>query len=423
MTAAQTAAAAAWRELGARPAEVGELLAYAASPFDTTALAQVANGPPVDEPFVAAWSGYVDEAAGGSAAAVLRRHIIQLQFPIAPGVSQTAGYQAATRRGELPRHECGADFERPESVRVRLHATASGRVPVIVAATRADFETLVRAFVHRNEPAPILPAMGACIVSGYVNWSRVADARNAWNAANPGDTDGAGWAGAFQALAADKPRYQDRLIILSTGPYSGTPAHVVGMHPDEWLARSLELRTEHECAHYYTRRVLGSMRNSLIDELIADFVGIVSATGRYDADWFCHFMGVERPGILRDSGRLWRYRGEPALSDGAFGVLQHAVRACARCLADVEAGVREKGGLRDTPLRARARWIHAIALCGVETLAGRRGVGALEAALARTGGHDDARGHAHEAADRRSRVAHGGVYRVPTERPKRVWPA
>ncbi len=44
--------------------------------------------------------------------------------------------------------------------------------------------------------------------------------------------------------------------------------------------------------HYVTRHALGTMRNSMLDELIADYVGIVSATGAYRGDWFLRFLGV-----------------------------------------------------------------------------------------------------------------------------------
>lgn len=61
----------------------------------------------------------------------------------------------------------------------------------------------------------------------------------------------------------------------------------------EWRRLSITIRLEHECTHYFTYRVLGSMRNNLLDELIADYQGIVSAIGKYRADWFLRFMGLE----------------------------------------------------------------------------------------------------------------------------------
>jgi hypothetical protein len=44
---------------------------------------------------------------------------------------------------------------------------------------------------------------------------------------------------------------------------------------------------------YFTRRVFGSMRNNMLDELIADYIGIIEAMGTYQADWFLRFVGLE----------------------------------------------------------------------------------------------------------------------------------
>ncbi len=74
------------------------------------------------------------------------------------------------------------------------------------------------------------------------------------------------------------------------------------------------------------------MRNSLLDELIADWAGITAAAGRFRADWFLRFMGLEEEGRYRAGGRLENYRGKPPLSDGAFKVLQSLVRNAARKL-------------------------------------------------------------------------------------------
>jgi len=68
----------------------------------------------------------------------------------------------------------------------------------------------------------------------------------------------------------------------------------MGMDESTWHSLSLIIRLSHECTHYFTRRLFGSMRNNLLDELIADYQGIVAANGgRYRADWFLRFVGLE----------------------------------------------------------------------------------------------------------------------------------
>jgi hypothetical protein len=88
----------------------------------------------------------------------------------------------------------------------------------------------------------------------------------------------------------------------------------------------------HEATHYFTRRAFGSMRNNLLDELVADYIGLVAATGRYDADVFLRFMGLENHLQYRPGGRLENYRGRPPLGDDAFGVLQRSVVCAAQAI-------------------------------------------------------------------------------------------
>ena len=315
------------RGFGAGPAEADELLAYNRSVFAAPARVEL---PLPDEPFVAAWARYAARADTRGVLPVLRENLVQLRFPVDEGRSADEAYRAAVGRGVVPEGAEGLALEDPDGVRLFIHPTPAGAVPVLLASRRADFEALVRALTRKNEPVPLPPSMGAAMVGGYNNWGRVAELRRAWEAGEL-PVEGAGdWNAAFARLRARKELYQDRFILLSGGAYSGVPAQAMGLEPGEWSRASIVIRLEHECAHYFTRRVLGSMRNNLLDELIADYAGIVAAAGRYRADWFLRFCGLEAEEGCRADGRLWNYRGDPPLSDAAFAVLQRIVRAAAR---------------------------------------------------------------------------------------------
>lgn len=326
----------AWRAHGAAGTVLDELVAYSGRPL-SLADAEGARFPLEDEPFAAAWDGYVREAGERGVWATLRDRLVQLRFPVAAGMSERPEYLAATRRGILPPAGPGLVLNAPGELRLWMQPTPAGRIGVLRVPDRGDFESLVRALTARNEPRPVAASMGACIVSGYNNWDRVAALRRTWECAHPGAGE-AGWRAELQLLLPSKELYQDRFILLSDGCYSATPAEALGLEPGEWLRLSGVIRLEHECAHYLMRRVFGPMRNSLHDELLADHAGITAAVGAFRADWFLRFVGLEAYPRYRPGGRLENYRGTPPLSDAAFELLQTVVvRASQRLAAECAA--------------------------------------------------------------------------------------
>jgi hypothetical protein len=339
--------------LGASQEEIEELSAYNENVFDLGALlTSRVRFPLADEPFVAFWDAAEREARTRGAFAVLRERLPQLRFPIREGISEAADYRAATRRGvpvdELPA-ATGLDLETPEAIEIVMHASPAGRIPLLIARGRAEFVALIRALTKRNEPVSVPDAQGALMVSGYNNWSRVGELRRRWETQDPDGRESATWAEEFQRLQPQRDLYQDRFILLSDGPYSAVPAADLGLGDAEWREISLVIRRDHECAHYFTRRLFGSMRNNALDELIADYAGLVGATGRFRADWFLRFVGLEGFPRYRAGARLDLYRGQPPLSDGAFRVLQALVERAARNLERFDAG-REDRSPEETAL-------------------------------------------------------------------------
>jgi hypothetical protein len=306
----------------ATPALREELLTYNAKPFPPETAAARPVFPLPDEPHVDAWRGYERESRESDVFTALRRHFIQLRFPIRAGISDEDGYRQATRRGIFEAADAYASealsLERPGLLQLSIHPTIAGHVPLLIVGHRGDFVRLVQAFSERNEPKAVLDSMGACIVKGLNNWSRIHERRAEWMRANGGDADG--WAAEFQRLIPQKELYQDGFIILSRGPYSAIPARDVGMDEAEWLERSLAIRREHELTHYFTLRAFKTIRNNVFDELIADFVGLARAFGAYRADLALRFLGLEAYPEFRAGGRLEVYRGKPPLSDEAWAV-------------------------------------------------------------------------------------------------------
>ncbi len=207
-----------------------------------------------------------------------------------------------------------------EKIQLTMEQTAGGRIPILHTGHREDFVSLVRALAMKNEPGNIPNSMGACMVKGLNNRDRVR------RSGMP-----------LSLLVPHKDLYQDKLIILSGGPYSGVSAPELNLTADEWERMSLDIRREHECTHYLTQRLYGSARNYLFDELIADYAGIREAAGVYKADWFLRFIGLEEYPEYRRGGRLENYLGEPPLSEKSFTLLQQLAYFAARGLEQLDA--------------------------------------------------------------------------------------
>lgn len=317
------------------------------------------------EPQVEFWQRYVVESRRDGVVAALSRRFPQLVFPLVEGISKEASYRAATRRGEFDPSlpvDGGVGLERPKELDLFLDDGPAGPVPVLVARHRPDFVRLVQALTCRNEPEPVPDSMGACLVKGLADWERVRAYRAGWEASLGRASTAAEWATEMTAgMAPQKELWQDRLILLSNGPYSAVPAEAVGLSDAEWRERSVAIRLAHESFHYLTLRLSGAMRSHFLDELLADYAGLVAAYGRYDRTLALRLLGLERLPAIRSDGRLVNYRG--TLSDAALARLAELISAAATELEMVPA--LGSGASAE----ARARRLVALASFGLDGLA------------------------------------------------------
>jgi len=357
-----------FQSFGASDEDAEALLAYSSSSFSPSARKPDLELPLEDELHLADWRGYAEEALQSSVPDALSKYLVQLRFPIQEGISGSESYRAATRKGQIDVAPGGLEFSAPAKIELRIHPTAGGHIPVMVLEDRADFETMIRAIVRRNEPVEIPPSMGAAAVKGLNNWSRVLKIRDNWIAEDASRT-GASWNAAFKALNPPKAAYQDTLIILSQGAYSNTPAEEVGCEPADWIQKSFSIRLEHECAHYFCRRVYGSMHNNLRDELVADYAGIVAAEGHFRADWFLKFMGLNDDGVYDGEGRMDVYRGDPRLSDSAWSVMGKILVAAAKNLETADRKLETRTAPRPFDLLAISdHWLESLAVIDPDKL-------------------------------------------------------
>ncbi|MGN0630445.1 MAG: DUF7005 family protein [Ruminococcus sp.] len=163
-------------------------------------------------------------------------------------------------------HKRQVKFRHPELLRIEIYNSFVGEIPIIYVPDTEDFENLVTNAIYKGVRPEQLSQTGASFAFGK----------------------------------------STRFIILSSKPYSNIPACELGLDEADWANKSMIIRREHECTHYFTKLHYGISRNCLHDELMADFFGLYEAFGYYKAEYFLKFMGV----IPGSGGRLKFYTSE-----------------------------------------------------------------------------------------------------------------
>ncbi|HNW91417.1 MAG TPA: hypothetical protein PKM88_00725 [bacterium] len=342
------------------------LLAYNAPPFAHARLPERLRLPLADEPHVADWrAAYLDGSTPADAFARLRAALPQWSLPVRAGLSTTDEYRAVMRCGEPVPAALAAEAPQlaaPGAITLAIIPHFAGALPVITTDDHADFACCVRVMAGRSEPVAVPAAVNAMMVAGMLNWDRIRRYRAAWTAAQPhGD-----WSAEQARIAREEPwRLFDRFVLLNRAPYSGCSAAALGLilSDDKWLAQSMIIRCEHEFTHYATKRLFDTMRNNLLDELIADAAGLLAARGAYEPALARQFLGVEQAPAIRAGGRLHAYCSD--LPEAA----RPALAALAAAATDgIAAGVRTLA-LDAAATGQRARFMLALTALTVELLA------------------------------------------------------
>ncbi len=299
---------------------IKELLSYTKNKF----IAEIAS--PYDfnlqHPSIKIWNSYVEEASHNGVFETLKSRLIQFQFPIEKDISLSQEYKNATLKGVSTKNmksATGIVLNKPQSLQLKIHSSFAGDIPVLIVPNPEDFNTIIRALSYKNEPIDIPNSMGAAIINGINNWDRIHNLKKQWKASHPFEN----WSAIFKEHIQPYPQlYKDRLIVLSTKPYSNVLADSLNITQNNWLQYSLKIRLEHECTHLFTLKYYGTMTNNIHDELLADYMGIHKILGRFDQYWFLKFIGLENFPEYRKGARLENYLGNPTLSKEAFNILK-----------------------------------------------------------------------------------------------------
>ena len=222
------------------------------------------------------------------------------QLYVAPGPEALDAHRSASTRGVAPEGANLEHFITSDEDELREVDTPAGPVEVLFLKERADFVTLLQIVGNKSQLIPIAPTIGAITYRGLADWGKVAAAHSAY-VADGGDD----WASEFARLAKQPGAFRAEIVVVSEGPYSNVPAADTPFGDDEWLRISREIRLHHECAHVVCRRTMPDDVLPVWDEVTADVVGLLCATGRYDAGLAAKFLGVAAAGFT--GGRLAEY--------------------------------------------------------------------------------------------------------------------
>lgn len=295
---------------------VRELLGYTKNKFINTNKAQYN----FDNQSINTWISYYKESRTIGTFETLKKYFVQLQYPIKKGISQTEEYRNATLKGKQKQSKENLVLKQPDRITLEIYnSDMTGKTPILLVPDNDDFQSIICALSNKNEPKELPNAMGAICIKGINNWQRINQLKKDWLQNNPLGN----WGNEFKNNILPNPyMFRDQLIVLSAKAYSGVRHSQIGMIENSWKSLSIIIRREHECAHLFTLQYYGIMANNIHDEIVADYAGITKASGRFNKEWFLHFMGLENYPNYRKGGRLENYLGTKGLSKEAFDGLK-----------------------------------------------------------------------------------------------------
>jgi hypothetical protein len=260
-------------------------------------------------------------------------------------------------------------LEDSKNIRFEVHESIAGKIPVLIIPHKEDFAKIVQSLVYKNNPVTIPSSMGAVLLNGLNNSKRLNMIKKNWLQNNPsGD-----WNTEFlDNVMPNKSLYKDKMIILSTKPYSNVKASQLGLTEDLWNSYSVSIRKEHEFTHLYTLKKFGQATDNLHDELIADYIGIIKTTWNYNKMWMLTFMGLENYPHYREGARLENYLKDSRLSSDDFRQLIKIVKNAIENIAVFDKCIGKLRSTRDQMCR-----IDALCEIGLIDLASAKGADLL----------------------------------------------
>ena len=180
------------------------------------------------------------------------------------------------------------------------------RVYCLTFSLREDFERAVHAVCHKCRSTPAVPATtGAMTVFGVRNAEETEKALEKL-AKNGTPEDRFAGLKLLRENGEYKRKCTDALFFISSGPYSDIPYTETPYGEEEWNRVSAKIRLYHELTHVFSRRFFPEHQDAVRDEMLADAIGLLCATGKYDPVFGKRLIGIGANGYM-PGGRLENY--------------------------------------------------------------------------------------------------------------------
>lgn len=231
---------------------------------------------------------------------ILSEDYPQLNLTIYKGASDSLLYRNIVQKGHQYIFKDQIFTLCPEDDLFTL-ASSYGKVLVIYLSIRQDFENIVRILRYRCEPEIIPKSMGAVMISGITNWRKIEKHKNEYLSQGKED-----WLLEFKRFTSEKKNYQEQIIVISRGGYSGINYYDTNYSLEKWEDVSKDIRIYHEYTHYLCRNMFLKNSDIIWEEIIADCMGILYATGEYDVRLAKKFLGIDQERYT-PGGRIENY--------------------------------------------------------------------------------------------------------------------
>ncbi len=225
----------------------------------------------------------------------------QLMLEIYEGASTSEKYKEVVLQGKTLGPANASNYSTTSEDNLYLVDTPVGPAEILYVANRSDFERILQVLAFRCEPRLISPTTGAMIIKGIINHGKLRQKRMVLTLTNVENAERE-----YQYYLQNSENYKDTLIVLSKGEYSALPYTMTQYSYEEWMGYSKKIREYHELTHFISSKLYPENKNIVRDEIIADCIGIMGATGSYDPDLARAFLGIAGESDATN-GRLKNY--------------------------------------------------------------------------------------------------------------------